>query len=257
MIDITRTAKYRKAYNEYRSLLAKALKDEKVNLKDYESYCELIHDITRSKKLSKSSIAKKYGLTPQRIQNWIQRHNWNDLSDYIDIPGILNLNVEKKIRNNSPYGPDMLGKLRMYTSQLNTIGQAKYTKKDLAELLGISEATFHKYMKKIEFKEAYEESKFCAERAWKYERALDKKAFGETLTETYEETSTDSNGKTLEKSKIVTKETAGDTKAIVFGLENLSPNKYGKDRKETIVNNVNINLQDLTDEELAKLINGK
>lgn len=256
MADITRTAKYRKAYSEYRTLLAKALKDEGVNLKDYESYCELIPEITRSKKLSKSCIAKKYGLTPQRIQNWIQRHNWNDLSDYIDVPGILNSTVEKQVKNNSPYGPDMLGKLRVYASQLNTIGQAKYTKKDLAELLGISEATFHKYMKRPEFKDAYEESKFGAERKWKYERALDKKAFGEEITEVHSEHGSNNNGG-YRKNKEITKVIPGDTKAIIFGLENLAPDKYGKDRKETIVNNVNINLADLTDEELEKLINGK
>ena len=256
MVDITRTAKYRKAYSEYRTLLAKALKDEGVNLKDYESYCELIPEITRSKKLSKSCIAKKYGLTPQRIQNWIQRHNWNDLSDYIDVPGILNSTVEKQVKNNSPYGPDMLGKLRVYASQLNTIGQAKYTKKDLAELLGISEATFHKYMKRPEFKDAYEESKFGAERKLKYERALDKKAFGEEIVESHKEDGYNHNG-SYKKNKEVTKVIPGDTKAIIFGLENLAPDKYGKDRKETIVNNVNINLADLTDEELEKLINGK
>lgn len=257
MADIIKTAKYRKAYSEYRTLLAKALKDEGVNLKDYESYCELIPEITRSKKLSKSCIAKKYGLTPQRIQNWIQRHNWNDLSDYIDVPGILNLSIEKKVKNNSPYGPDMLGKLKVYASQLNTTGQAKYTKKDLAELLGISEATFHKYMKRLEFKEAYEEAKFGAERKWKYERALDKKALGETIVETHEESSINAKGDVIERNKVVTKQVTGDTKAIIFGLENLAPDKYGKDRKESIVNNVNINLADLTDEELEKLINGK
>lgn len=256
MIDITRTAKYRKAYSEYRTLLAKALKDERVNLKDYESYCELIPEITRSKKLSKSCIAKKYGLTPQRIQNWIQRHNWNDLSDYIDVPEILNSTAEKKVKNNSPYGPGMLGKLRVYASQLNTIGQAKYTKKDLAELLGVSEATFHKYMKRVEFKEGYEESRFGAERRWKYERALDKKAFGEQIIETHEEDGRNHNG-SYKKNKEITKIIPGDTKAIIFGLENLASDKYGKDRKETIVNNVNINLADLTDEELEKLINGK
>ncbi|MGL5349106.1 MAG: hypothetical protein ACRDA0_00800 [Cetobacterium sp.] len=257
MADITRTAKYRKAYSEYRTLLAKALKDEGVNLKDYESYYELIPEITRSKKLSKSCIAKKYGLTPQRIQNWIQRHNWNDLSDYIDVPGILNSTVEKQVKNNSPYGPDMLGKLRVYASQLNTIGQAKYTKKDLAELLGISEATFHKYMKRPEFKDAYEESKFGAERKWKYERALDKKAFGEEITEVHSEDGHNHNGR-YSKNKEITKIIPGDTKAIIFGLENIAPDKYGKDRKETIINNhVSINLADLTDAELEKLINGK
>ena len=256
-MEITKTVKYRKAKHEYQRLLAKALKDQGISTRNLEDYEHYIADIVRSKRLSKSIIARKYKLTPQRLQNWIQRHNWNDLSNYVDVPEII-LNIESPARNNSPYGPKMLAELDMYAKQLKLNGELKYSNKEMAELLMISESTFYKYVKRPEFNEILNKARSEALRKWKYERALDKRAFGYNAEEGSEEDVFVFGKKVGKKRKDVTKHIPGDVNAIKFGLKNIAPDEY-KDRhevKQEIKGEHKIDLSKMNDEQLEALLNG-
>ncbi|WP_319201380.1 hypothetical protein [uncultured Ilyobacter sp.] len=256
-MDITKTVKYRKAKHEYQRLLSKALKEQGISTRDLEEYEHYIADIVRSKRLSKSGIAKKYRVTPQRLQNWIQRHRWNDLSGYVDVPEII-LNMESPAKSNSPYGPKMLAELGMYSKQLKLNGERKYSNKELAELLLISESTFYKYIKRPEFNEILNKSRSEALRKWKYERALDKRAFGYEASEASEEDVFSYGKKVGRKRKDSVKHIPGDVNAIKFGLKNIAPDEY-KDRQEVkqeIKGDHKIDLSKMNDEELEALLNG-
>ena len=256
-MDITKTVKYRKAKHEYQRLLSKALKDQGISTRNLEEYEHYIADVVRSKKLSKSNIARKYRLTPQRLQNWIQRHKWNDLSIYVDVPDII-LNIESPARNNSPYGPKMLAELDMYAKQLKLNGELKYSNKELAELLMISESTFYKYIKRPEFNEILNKARSGALRKWKYERALDKRAFGYEASEASEEDVFSFGNKVGKKRKDTVKHIPGDVNAIKFGLKNIAPDEY-KDRQEVkqeVKGEHKIDLSKMNDEQLEALLNG-
>lgn len=261
MSDIEKTNKYRKAYYEYRSILYEELKKNNVNFKDYESYQTLASDISRNFKI-KNVVAKKYNIkNVQIVANWVSRKEWNDLSNFVNIPKILsNSRLSNEIKSNSPYGPELLDKLKIYSGHLNTSGEPKYNKKELAEILNISEAAFYKYMKKAEFREIFEETRKKAIRTFKYEAALDKKAFGHTLKEIVSDMKRDEDGDLIViREREIQKEVAGDTKAITFGLTNLAPEKYSdkQEKKQDITITSKIDLSNLSDEELEKIVNGQ
>ena len=134
-MDIKNTSKYRKAKQEFQYKLHAILKGLKFDLKDYESYKGTITELMRAGKINKSYIAKKNGLTPQRIQNWVSRHGWGDLSNYINIPSII-ITHEVKKKANSYYSPEMLENLQRYASEVTLGGEIKHSNTELAKLLG-------------------------------------------------------------------------------------------------------------------------
>lgn len=116
---------------------------------------------------------------------------------------------------------DRLDDLIMYSSQ-------RLENKKIAELLGISEASFYKLMaENVEFKEAYNKGLESAKYA--LEKSLLKRAEGFTATETKIETDAEGN---IIKQTTTNKQFVPDTTALIFALKNNYGEKY-KDKVET------------------------
>jgi len=120
----------------------------------------------------------------------------------------------------------------------------------IAEALGISTATFYRFMNEDpNFKAAYEQG--MENRKYELEKALYKRASGFEATETVVEK--DETGGVI-KTKVTNKSYVPDTTAAIFALKNVYSEKY-KDRIETVADiNINVNqINQLSDSELAKI----
>lgn len=257
-MDIKNTSKYRKAKQEFQCKLYAILKILKFDLKDYESYKGTITELMRTGKINKSYIAKKNGLTPQRIQNWVNRHDWGDLSNYIHIPSIIVTHKVKK-KANSYYSPELLENLQKYASELTLGGEIKYSNLQLAELLGISNSSFYNYYKnKPQFADILDETRAGAKRIFKYERALDERAFGINVEEVKTKEGYGPKGSYSETTRSK-KKVLGDVNAIKFGLTNIAPDKYSNNQKveQKIKVDQKIDFTQLSDKELEEVLGGK
>ncbi len=257
-MDIKQTSKYRKSKQEFQYKLYVMLKELKFDLKDYKSYKSTVTELMRTGKINKAYIAKKNGITPQRIQNWVNRHQWGDLSNYVNIPSIITTYNEKK-KPNSYYSPEMLEQLQLYVSELTLSGEPKYSNSELAKLLGISSSCFYNYYnKKPKFKDIIDEGRARAVRIFNYERSLDIRAFGTTIKEKKTVNRTTAKGATSTQTDEVEKEILGDVNAIKFGLTNLAPEKYSNNQKieQKIKVDKKVDFTTLSDEELEELVNG-
>jgi hypothetical protein len=144
--------------------------------------------------------------------------------------------------------PDFLARLTAYASQ--SISNLK-----IAEMIGISSASFYKLMgESPDFKLAYE--KGIDYRKYELEKALIKRAEGYTAEEKQTVITDDPEKGRIVKNTVTQKNYVPDTTALIFSLKNLYGDKY-KDRVES-VNTVNINvqqIQNIPDEELLKYAN--
>ena len=134
-------------------------------------------------------------------------------------------------------------KLTMYSSQA-------MSNKDIAAILGISEATFYVRMAQDqEFKQAYEAG--INNRKYSLEKALLKRAEGYDTQE--KETISDGEGNVI-KVKTTEKSYVPDTTALIFSLKNLYSDKYKEVVQTQTDININVNqIHQLTDDELAKI----
>jgi transposase len=134
-------------------------------------------------------------------------------------------------------------KLTMYSSQA-------MSNKDIATILGISEATFYVRMAQDqEFKQAYEAG--INNRKYNLEKALLKRAEGYDTQE--KETISDGEGNVI-KVKTTEKSYVPDTTALIFSLKNLYSDKYKEVVQTQTDININVNqIHQLTDDELAKI----
>jgi len=134
-------------------------------------------------------------------------------------------------------------KLTMYSSQA-------MSNKDIAAILGISEATFYVRMAQDQkFKQAYEAG--INNRKYSLEKALLKRAEGYDAQE--KETISDGEGNII-KVKTTEKSYVPDTTALIFSLKNLYSDKYKEIVQTQTDININVNqIHQLTDDELAKI----
>ena len=134
-------------------------------------------------------------------------------------------------------------KLTMYSSQA-------MSNKDIAAILGISEATFYVRMAQDQkFKQAYEAG--INNRKYSLEKALLKRAEGYDAQE--KETISDGEGNVI-KVKTTQKSYVPDTTALIFSLKNLYSDKYKEIVQTQTDININVNqIHQLTDDELAKI----
>lgn len=134
-------------------------------------------------------------------------------------------------------------KLTMYSSQA-------MSNKDIAAILGISEATFYVRMAQDQkFKQAYEAG--INNRKYNLEKALLKRAEGYDTQE--KETISDGEGNVI-KVKTTEKSYVPDTTALIFSLKNLYSDKYKEVVQTQTDININVNqINQLSDDELAKI----
>jgi len=134
-------------------------------------------------------------------------------------------------------------KLTMYSSQA-------MNNKDIAAILGISEATFYVRMAQDQkFKQAYEAG--INNRKYSLEKALLKRAEGYDAQE--KEIISDGEGNVI-KVKTTEKSYVPDTTALIFSLKNLYSDKYKEIVQTQTDININVNqIHQLTDDELAKI----
>lgn len=120
----------------------------------------------------------------------------------------------------------------------------------IAEALGISTATFYKYMKEDErFKAAYEQG--MENRKYELEKALYKRATGFEVQEVVTEKDETGN---ITKTKITDKMYVPDTTALIFTLSNRYGDRYKQKVESTLDININYNeIQQLSNDELVKL----
>ena len=136
------------------------------------------------KKINKRQIAKLYGISAQNLNNYINRKNWNDLSEFVYVP----LDLKPGIKKNEPLNGsrskltgEMLEQLFEYARRTNEDGKPTYTNQEIAEKLGISVSTFYiYYQEKIHFYKALssarrlgqvEEAMFKSATGYKYEES--------------------------------------------------------------------------------------
>lgn len=139
------------------------------------------------------------------------------------------------------------------------------TDKDIYEKLGVSSSLFYEWKNdKVELVEALKRGKEIVD--LEVENALFKRAIGYKFTEVtkelviakdkHDEPIKDENGAVIKELKItkeVEKEIAPDTTAQIFWLKNRKPKEW-RDKQELSVTTSNVDLDDLTDEELEKQI---
>ena len=192
-------------------------------------------------KVNKSKIAKKYNVSPQQLNYWVKTYNWDDLTDYVNVPGILKDKAEIKKRSNSPYGPEMLEELFKLAKMKSEDGQALFNKKQLAEKLGISEATFHRYMNdKIDFLKTYMKARDVV----LLERSLMKRALGTGVAEQKVEDVFAYGKKVGVKETVVQKQVPGDVNAIRYALNNKDPENYKEKQDVNVKANVSVDIGD-------------
>ncbi len=87
--------------------------------------------------IKKSTLAKKYKISIQCLNNWISRDEWNYLTDYIDVPAIIAKN-EIEIRTNSKYTPEIVEDMYFYSRELTQWGELKYRTKEALKIMTTS-----------------------------------------------------------------------------------------------------------------------
>ena len=107
------------------------------------------------------------------------------------------------------------------------------TQKQIAQNLGINEATLYDWLKKYpKLSEAIKKGKEAA--IEKVENALFKRAIGYDYQEVKVYRTTRKDGTVYERQEIVKKHMPPDTTAIIFFLKNRAPDRW-TDRKETAI----------------------
>lgn len=208
-------------------------------------------------KINKRQIAKLFGISAQNLNNYINRKNWNDLSDYVHVP----LELPKSIKKNQPIDnshskltPDMLEKLFEFARMVNDENKPKYTNQELAEKIGISISTFYKYnSESIHFYKTLKKARMIGQ----LEDAMLKSALGYRTREIKTEEIVNFGSKTGDtKTTVIEKDVAGDVRAQKYLASNILPEEYTENKKveQKIKISEEIDLTQLTDEELEKLM---
>ena len=211
------------------------------------------------KKINKRQIAKLYGISAQNLNNYINRKNWNDLSEFVYVP----LDLKPGIKKNEPLNGsrskltgEMLEQLFEYARRTNEDGKPTYTNQEIAEKLGISISTFYKYYQEnIHFYKALR----SARRLGQVEEAMFKSATGykyiEAKTEDIVVGKTGEKTGEIKNTKIV-KEMIPDVRAQKYLMSNIVPAEYTENKKveQKITVSEDINLSQLSDEQLEKMM---
>lgn len=211
--------------------------------------------------INKTKLAKKYKLTLQALNNWIMRYEWNDLTDYVDVPSIIAKN-DIEIKSNSKYTQELVEDMYFYAKEILLNGELRFqTKEALRDKLGLSKSTFSKYLNKREFYEAYVKGRAEAEKLIKkleYEKALDKVALGtKRITKRIEPVFR--KGEIVgEKATIMEEDILPNVKALEMGFNKLAPGEYDKKpfvEKQSLPKD--IDWDNLTEEEIERLAKGE
>lgn len=211
--------------------------------------------------INKTKLAKKYKLTLQALNNWIIRYEWNDLTDYVDVPSIIAKN-DIEIKSNSKYTQELVEDMYFYAKEILPNGELRFqTKEALRDKLGLSKSTFSKYLNKREFYEAYVKGRAEAEKLIKkleYEKALDKVALGtKRITKRIEPVFR--KGEIVgEKATIMEEDILPNVKALEMGFNKLAPGEYDKKpfvEKQSLPKD--IDWDNLTEEEIERLAKGE
>jgi len=211
--------------------------------------------------INKTKLAKKYKLTLQALNNWIIRYEWNDLTDYVDVPSIIAKN-DIEIKSNSKYTQELVEDMYFYAKEILPNGELRFqTKEALRDKLGLSKSTFSKYLNKREFYEAYVKGRAEAEKLIKkleYEKALDKVALGtKRITKRIEPVF--KKGEIVgEKATIMEEDILPNVKALEMGFNKLAPGEYDKKpfvEKQSLPKD--IDWENLTEEEIERLAKGE
>ena len=211
------------------------------------------------KAINKRQIAKLYGISPQNLNNYIRRKNWNDLSDFIYVP----FEVPAGIKRNQPLNGsltkltgEMLETLFELARMVNDAGKPLYSNQEIADKLGISISTFYKYnQENIHFYKALKKGRMLGE----VEDAMYKSAVGYRTVEEREEdivvTKTGEKTGETKKTKIA-KDIQGDVRAQKYLMSNIVPDEYTENKKveQKVTVSEDLNLSELSDEQLNKLL---
>lgn len=211
--------------------------------------------------INKTKLAKKYKLTLQALNNWIIRYEWNDLTDYVDVPSIIAKN-DIEIKSNSKYTQELVEDMYFYAKEILPNGELRFqTKEALRDKLGLSKSTFSKYLNKREFYEAYVKGRAEAEKQIKkleYEKALDKVALGTKKISKKIEPIYKKGEYIGDKVTEMVEDVLPNVKALEMGFNKLAPGEYDKKpfvEKQSLPKN--IDWDNLTEEEIEKLAKGE
>lgn len=207
----------------------------------------------------KALIAKKVGVSPQRLNNWINRDSWNDLSNYTEAQTEIKFSEDGKIEgkhNKCKLTKELYDRLFFYLSILDpATGKRKLSNEEISTKLGISVTTFYRYLETdVPFYKIYQRAKLKV----KGEVALDKLLDGYTQNNVKVEVGETPKGY-VNKKIIEKKEIGPDSRAVTFALKNADPENYSDNPKAAVkveINN-NIDIKNLSDEELEKIIKGE
>lgn len=78
--------------------------------------------------INKTKLAKKYKLTLQALNNRIRPYDWNDLSDYVDVPSIIGKN-DIVIKSNSKYTQELVEDMYFYAKEILPNGEFRFKTK--------------------------------------------------------------------------------------------------------------------------------
>lgn len=211
--------------------------------------------------INKTKLAKKYKLTLQALNNWIIRYDWNDLTDYVDVPSIIAKN-DIEIKSNSKYTQELVEDMYFYAKEILPNGEFRFkTKESLREKLGLSKSTFSKYLNKREFYEAYVKGRGEGEKQIKkleYEKALDKVALGTKKISKKIEPVYKKGEYIGDKVTETIEDVLPNVKALEMGLNKLAPGEYDKKpfvEKQSLPKD--IDWDNLTEEEIESLAKGE
>lgn len=211
--------------------------------------------------INKTKLAKKYKLTLQALNNWIIRYEWNDLTDYVDVPSIIAKN-DIEIKSNSKYTQELVEDMYFYAKEILPNGEFRFkTKEALREKLGLSKSTFSKYLNKREFYEAYVKGRGEGEKQIKkleYEKALDKVALGTKKISKKIEPVYKKGEYIGDKVTEMIEDVLPNVKALEMGLNKLAPGEYDKKpfvEKQCLPKD--IDWDNLTEEEIESLAKGE
>jgi len=211
--------------------------------------------------INKTKLAKKYKLTLQALNNWIMRYEWNDLTDYVDVPSIIAKN-DIEIKSNSKYTQELVEDMYFYAKEILPNGELRFqTKEALRDKLGLSKSTFSKYLNKREFYEAYVKGRAEAEKLIKkleYEKALDKVALGTKKISKKIEPIYKKGEYIGDKVTEMVEDVLPNVKALEMGFNKLAPGEYDKKpfvEKQSLPKD--IDWDNLTEEEIERLAKGE
>ena len=206
----------------------------------------------------KAKIAHRLGITPQRLNNWINRDNWNDMTEYTEAQTEMKFHENGKVvgkQGNCKLTKELYEKLFFYLSMIDDeTGKRKYTNTQVSEKLNISVTTFYRYLDEdVPFYKIYQRAKLKI----KGEIGLEKLIDGyEQKTIKLEKGDTPKGY--IDKQVMEKKQIGPDYRAVNFALTNSAPEDYTNSPKANVKVEVNnIDISDLSDEELEKIVNGE